>query len=108
MPQVQLSIRVLAVVGAVVVVGAALVLWLAHTAPRPDHPAPLESEVVHQGGRPPRENDPAGSRTRDLRIKSPLLYQLSYRVGEADRGEVRLDPECSWGVVREGSDLGRA
>ena len=25
-------------------------------------------------------NDPAGSRTRDLRIKSPLLYQLSYRV----------------------------
>ena len=26
-------------------------------------------------------NDPGGSRTRDLRIKSPLLYQLSYRVG---------------------------
>ncbi len=26
------------------------------------------------------DNDPAGSRTRDLRIKSPLLYQLSYRV----------------------------
>src|SRR5439155_18635321 len=25
-------------------------------------------------------NDPGGSRTRDLRIKSPLLYQLSYRV----------------------------
>lgn len=24
--------------------------------------------------------DPGGSRTRDLRIKSPLLYQLSYRV----------------------------
>ena len=27
-------------------------------------------------------NDPGGSRTRDLRIKSPLLYQLSYRVGD--------------------------
>jgi hypothetical protein len=26
------------------------------------------------------ENDPSGFRTRDLRIKSPLLYQLSYRV----------------------------
>ena len=25
-------------------------------------------------------DDPGGSRTRDLRIKSPLLYQLSYRV----------------------------
>jgi hypothetical protein len=24
---------------------------------------------------------PAGARTRDLRIKSPLLYQLSYRDG---------------------------
>jgi hypothetical protein len=27
-------------------------------------------------------HDPGGSRTRDLRIKSPLLYQLSYRVGD--------------------------
>jgi hypothetical protein len=27
-----------------------------------------------------KNNDPGGSRTRDLRIKSPLLYQLSYRV----------------------------
>src|SRR5439155_3081690 len=26
------------------------------------------------------EHDPAGNRTQDLRIKSPLLYQLSYRV----------------------------
>ena len=26
-------------------------------------------------------HDPGGSRTHDLRIKSPLLYQLSYRVG---------------------------
>ena len=24
--------------------------------------------------------DPGGARTRDLRIKSPLLYQLSYQV----------------------------
>ena len=90
MPQLQLSIRVLEVVGAVMVVGAALVLWLAHAAPRPDNPAPLESEVVHQGGRPPRENDPAGSRTRDLRIKSPLLYQLSYRVDQGVRPVLRL------------------
>src|SRR5438094_5187345 len=29
------------------------------------------------------QNDPGGSRTRDLRIKSPLLYQLSYRVDKA-------------------------
>ena len=29
-----------------------------------------------------RPYDPGGSRTRDLRIKSPLLYQLSYRVGD--------------------------
>ena len=26
------------------------------------------------------ESDPVGTRTQDLRIKSPLLYQLSYRV----------------------------
>ena len=25
-------------------------------------------------------SEPAGDRTRDLRIKSPLLYQLSYRL----------------------------
>ena len=25
-------------------------------------------------------SDPGGTRTHDLRIKSPLLYQLSYRV----------------------------
>ena len=30
-------------------------------------------------------NDPGGSRTRDLRIKSPLLYQLSYRVENRQR-----------------------
>ncbi|MBK7908219.1 MAG: hypothetical protein IPJ78_16885 [Gemmatimonadetes bacterium] len=46
MPQVPLLVRVLAVVGVVIVVGAALLLWLAHAAPRPDNPAPLESEVV--------------------------------------------------------------
>src|SRR2546430_16900238 len=28
-------------------------------------------------------HDPAGDRTQDLRIKSPLLYQLSYRVGRS-------------------------
>jgi hypothetical protein len=28
-------------------------------------------------------NDPGGDRTRDLQIKSPLLYQLSYRVVSA-------------------------
>ena len=26
-------------------------------------------------------NDPGGDRTHDLRLKRPLLYQLSYRVG---------------------------
>jgi hypothetical protein len=26
------------------------------------------------------ENEPGGTRTHDLRIKSPLLYQLSYRL----------------------------
>jgi hypothetical protein len=28
-------------------------------------------------------SDPGGSRTHDLRIKSPLLYQLSYRIGNS-------------------------
>ena len=31
-----------------------------------------------------KPNDPAGARTQDLRIKSPLLYQLSYRVGSGN------------------------
>ncbi len=31
------------------------------------------------------QHDPAGARTQDLRIKSPLLYQLSYRVARAGR-----------------------
>ena len=30
----------------------------------------------------PSNDDPGGARTRDLRIKSPLLYQLSYRVDD--------------------------
>ncbi len=34
----------------------------------------------HAGPVRKNRNDPGGSRTRDLRIKSPLLYQLSYRV----------------------------
>ena len=33
-------------------------------------------------------DDPGGSRTRDLRIKSPLLYQLSYRVEPQQRDKV--------------------
>jgi hypothetical protein len=35
-------------------------------------------------------NDPGGSRTRDLRIKSPLLYQLSYRVGDGSKFAQRV------------------
>ena len=35
-------------------------------------------------------NDPGGSRTRDLRIKSPLLYQLSYRVQSVARINMAL------------------
>jgi len=31
-----------------------------------------------------KSNDPGGFRTHDLRIKSPLLYQLSYRVGSGN------------------------
>jgi hypothetical protein len=30
-------------------------------------------------------SDPGGFRTHDLRIKSPLLYQLSYRVGNVEK-----------------------
>ncbi len=39
-----------------------------------------ERAAVAAGASQEIKNDPAGSRTRDLRIKSPLLYQLSYRV----------------------------
>ncbi len=45
--------------------------------------AQLAGGALH-GRQPPLNggDDPGGSRTRDLRIKSPLLYQLSYRVGD--------------------------
>ena len=38
--------------------------------------------LVESAGGELLSSDPGGSRTRDLRIKSPLLYQLSYRVGQ--------------------------
>ena len=34
-------------------------------------------------------SDPGGIRTHDLRIKSPLLYQLSYRVPEEPSSTLR-------------------
>ena len=38
---------------------------------------------------------PGGSRTHDLRIKSPLLYQLSYKPGTSvDRGDETDHLEC--------------
>src|SRR2546422_1723541 len=50
----------------------------------------MEGIVRNLSCRAPRDNrayrskkggyEPAGDRTRDLRIKSPLLYQLSYRL----------------------------
>ena len=63
-------------------------------------------------------SDPGGSRTRDLRIKSPLLYQLSYRVGfltsskklVAFRFPLPLDTEASPSaldipILRAGQEL---
>ena len=50
-------------------------------------------------------NDPGGSRTRDLRIKSPLLYQLSYRVSirydywESNSVTVRQKAAPPWGAA---------
>jgi hypothetical protein len=35
-----------------------------------------------------KENEGAGARTQDLRIKSPLLYQLSYTLKKAARGVI--------------------
>ena len=35
---------------------------------------------IQEVGSAAQVDDPAGDRTQDLRIKSPLLYQLSYRV----------------------------
>ena len=47
-------------------------------------------------------NDPAGARTQDLRIKSPLLYQLSYRVsGRRRRLAPRQHPRNKIGAPRE-------
>ncbi len=46
-------------------------------------------------------NDPGGSRTRDLRIKSPLLYQLSYRVVYAARNIAPLRIWCFAGDLRQ-------
>ena len=34
-------------------------------------------------------HEAAGDRTQDLRIKSPLLYQLSYRLGWAKDSDAR-------------------
>src|SRR5450830_1506182 len=55
------------------------------------------------GGAEGHENDPGGSRTRDLRIKSPLLYQLSYRVRRTRRAS--LPPHRPSSL--ESSDLAR-
>jgi hypothetical protein len=48
-------------------------------------------------------SDPSGFRTRDLRIKSPLLYQLSYRVGrlQSSHGEASYTtPRCDFFACR--------
>lgn len=52
------------------------------------HPKRTASEGHHTGIAPnvgvntSDQNDPGGDRTHDLRIKSPLLYRLSYRVAD--------------------------
>src|SRR5207249_8343047 len=55
---------------------------------RPGHAAGLrrwwDFRWDQGGGIPRSSSDPAGDRTQDLRIKSPLLYQLSYRVGRPE------------------------
>ena len=41
-----------------------------------------------------QNNEPVGARTRDLRIKSPLLYRLSYRLkrkAESNASESELN-----------------
>jgi hypothetical protein len=61
----------------------ALGLWLAHAGTRfgfDTGGVPPEADELHSLSRFRSNDDPGGSRTRDLRIKSPLLYQLSYRV----------------------------
>ena len=41
-----------------------------------------DAPTVGVRGTPEEVNEPAGARTQDLRIKSPLLYQLSYRLAD--------------------------
>ena len=48
-------------------------------------------EAVNAGG---CAHDRSGDRTHDLKIKSLLLYQLSYPVKEGGRGTTRADPEA--------------
>src|SRR5260370_7109914 len=55
-------------------------------------------------------DDPAGDRTRDLRIKSPLLYQLSYRAQQCSSQEVntpRANQSLRYGL-RDDSTPARA
>ena len=46
-----------------------------------NHSTDFLSTPLEQASYAQPAHDPGGDRTRDLRIKSPLLYQLSYRVG---------------------------
>src|SRR5579885_595721 len=59
--------------------GAAAGGWVARSLPKREGPPPWAALRRHVCCSLP-VYDPGGSRTRDLRIKSPLLYQLSYRV----------------------------
>src|SRR5689334_1736906 len=49
-----------------------------------------EHEKAPRGGL--SRYDPGGSRTHDLRIKSPLLYQLSYRVEKQTQDKLPANP----------------
>ena len=67
--------------------------WEAHTPPRHGMLNPMrgqrEVETAHFQAVP---NGPGRSRTCDLGIKSPLLYQLSYRPVRASVGTIRRAP----------------
>ncbi len=53
-------------------------------------PVPLASDAR----RTPEKTEPGGIRTHDLRIKSPLLYQLSYELQAKSLKDVKeADPE---------------
>jgi hypothetical protein len=61
------------------------------------HLSALDSSVLDNGARQNEEvtehennGEPGGTRTRDHRIKSAMLYQLSYR---PITGEAKLSPE---------------